>query len=159
MRPSRPPGVHHALALVGCLAALGVAGCGDDDDPATVPASTAPTLTDAPATTVAPTDTEPDDDGPATTETTTTSTEPSGGTPAPGDAPTATRTSPGDAGGAQPRITVDGDVARATAGDAALAELWCDQARAGAYDAELGDAGRLVITVRGGAERTCELPR
>jgi len=68
----------------------------------------------------------------------------------------------GTAGGVQPTITpgTADEPASAIADDPALIDLWCEQARQGAYDAQVGEATSLAITVRGSDDtRTCELPR
>ncbi len=68
----------------------------------------------------------------------------------------------GTAGGDQPTITpgTADEPASAIADDIATRDLWCAQARQGAYDAQVGEATRLAITVRGSDDtRICELPR
>ena len=90
----------------------------------------------------------------------------SGGTAPPVDEGTdgdgaGTTTAAPSVDGDAPSITVRADgTARATASDAGQAEVWCDNARQGSYDAQLGDATTLVIAVSGSdATQRCELPR
>lgn len=67
-----------------------------------------------------------------------------------------------NAGGVQPDITpgTADEPASALADDPAIIDLWCEQARQGAYDDLVGEATTLAITVRGSDDtRTCELPR
>lgn len=164
-----------ALVLVSC--ALGLTACGSDDDKSsaittlpTVPAELADT-TPAPATTP---------DGTATTPTTGPATGDDGGTPSGGTSddgtPDADDSVPsggvspssgsgagkGTAGGDQPTITpgTAAEPASAIAADASTVDLWCEQARQGAYDDQVGEATSLAITVRGSDDtRICELPR
>jgi len=135
-----------------------LAGCGSDDDGDD--ASTTEATTAAPATSVAPATTATTPSAtttapvPVTMETAPPAEQPSGGATPPAEPP------PEPAGGEQPAITVEGTTARARASDGSLAELWCDAARQGAYDQQLGDATTFVITVAGSdATTTCELPR
>ncbi|WP_320669581.1 hypothetical protein [Patulibacter defluvii] len=153
MRTSPP------LALLLVVAGLAAGGCGSDDagggDAGGRSAATTSASTTATTTPTATTSTQP-----PTTVTDPTATDPSGGTPPPSGEGTTTGSRPAPAGGVQPKITVDGDTARATADDGALSELWCDAARKGAYDDQLGAATKLVITVRGSDDsQVCELPR
>lgn len=163
-----------ALVLTAC--ALGLTACGSDDDEtsAITTLPTTPTTSTDPATTTA---TSPD--GTATTPPTGSATTgddsapatgtdegaadaddsiPSGGvTPSGG-----TSGSKGTAGGDQPTITPGAadEPASAIAPDASTVDLWCEQARQGAYDTQVGDATSLAITVRGSDDtRICELPR
>jgi hypothetical protein len=167
--------LHPALLLT--VGALALAGCGSSDDTddaaarqeATTTETQATTPTVATTTEVAPAATE------TTTSTTTTTAPPastpessSGGTAPPssssedsgGTTPPAAEPAP-SVDGDQPTITVRGDgTARAVASDAGQAEVWCDNARQGSYDAQLGDATTLVIAVSGSdATQRCELPR
>lgn len=164
-----------ALVLVSC--ALGLTACGSDDDKSsaittlpTVPAELADT-TPAPATTP---------DGTATTPSGDAAKGDDGGTPPGGTSGEGTAdaddsvpsggVSPsrgsgsgkGTAGGDQPTITpgaVD-KPAVAIAPDASTVDLWCEQARQGAYDDQVGEASILAITVGGSDDmRICELPR
>lgn len=151
--------------LLACGLALSACGSGDGDEPAArtteaeVPVATAPAAPDTPAATV-PTATAPATTATAPAATVTqTATEPSGGTPPPVQTATAER--PPTTGGDQPTIAVRGDgTARTTAVDTGQAEIWCDAARQGSYDAQLGAATTLVIAVQGSDQVTrCELPR
>ncbi len=74
-------------------------------------------------------------------------------TPPPSDKP--------KAGGVRPLIKIREDgTARTVASDTSLAELWCDAARQGAYDDQLGEATTLTIAVRGSDHVVnCEIPR
>jgi hypothetical protein len=149
-----------AVLSVGILA---LAGCGGSDDEeaagttgpaatstAVAPAETATTVAEAPpATVVVP---------PAATVTTTTP-EPSGGATPP--TTTVTVQKPPTTAGDQPKITVRSDgTARATAADSGQAEIWCDAARQGSYDSQLGSATTFVISISGSDQVTrCALPR
>lgn len=153
------------IAAVLVTGALVLAGCGGSDDenaeattttgPATSQTTTEPAVVTSTqavvpqATVVVP---------PATTVTST-ATEPSGGTPPP--TTTVTVQAPPATDGDQPSITVRADgTARTTAADAGQAEIWCDAARQGSYDAQLGEATTLVIAVAGSDQVTrCALPR
>jgi hypothetical protein len=168
---------HPALLLT--VGALALAGCGsrDDTDDAAVRQQATTTETQATTPTV-PTTTEVAPAATETTTNTTTTTAPpasapesaSGGTTPPssssddegsgGTTPPAAEPAP-SVDGDQPTITVRGDgTARAVASDAGQAEVWCDNARQGSYDAQLGDATTLVIAVSGSdATQRCELPR
>lgn len=165
-----------AAALVLAVCALGLTACGSDDDKSsaitTLP--TTPTTANPAATTA----TAPD--GTATTPSTGAGTGDDGGTPSGGtsgdgaadadDSVPSGGVSPSDgasgskgtAGGDQPTITpgTADEPANAIAEDASTVDLWCEQARQGAYDAQVGEATSLEITVRGSDDtRTCELPR
>ena len=170
----------HPAALLLTVGALALAGCGagddtDDaaavrDDAAAATETQATTPTVATSTAVAPAATE-------TTTNTTTTTAPAATTPestSGGTAPPSSSSSEDSGGttppaadpapsvdGDQPTITVRGDgTARTVASDAGQAEVWCDNARQGSYDAQLGDATTLVIAVSGSdATQRCELPR
>lgn len=163
-----------ALVLATC--ALGLTACGSDDEESsaitTLP--TVPTTTADPAATTA---TGPD--GTATTPTTGAATGddgvdpatetlsdgadaddsvPSGGVSPSGGSADAK----GTAGGDQPTITpgTADEPASAIAADPTTVDLWCEQARQGAYDGQVGEATSLAITVRGSDDtRICELPR
>lgn len=161
-----------ALVLVSC--ALGLTACGSDDDEPTAITTlpTVPTATDAAPSATTTTD------GAATTTTetpagdaaTTTDGRPDAGSavaddevPSGGVSPSDGRSgSDRDTGGARPTITpgTAEEPASAIADDPAMIDLWCEQARQGAYDDQIGDATRLAITVRGSDDtRFCELPR
>jgi Tfp pilus assembly protein PilV len=168
--------LHPALLLT--VGALALAGCGSSDDTDDAAVRQEATTTETQATT--PTVATPTEAAPAaaetTTNTTTTTAPPasapessSGGTTPPsssssedsgGTAPPKADPAP-SVDGDQPSITVRGDgTARAVASDAGQAEVWCDNARQGSYDAQLGDATTLVIAVSGSdATQRCELPR
>jgi hypothetical protein len=169
----------HPAALLLTVGALALAGCGssddtDDaaarDDAATPTETRATTPTVATTTEVAPAATETTTDTTTTTAPATTTTESSSGGTAPpsseqeegsgGTTPPAADPAP-SVDGDQPTITVRGDgTARAVASDAGQAEVWCDNARQGSYDAQLGDATTLVIAVIGSDQtQRCELPR
>lgn len=163
------------LVLVSC--ALGLTACGSDEDKSsaittlpTIPAERTDT-TRAPATTPDGTETTPSGD---------TATGDDGGTPSAGtsgdaapdadDAVPSGGVSPsngsgagkGTAGGEQPTITAGtaDEPASAIAPDASTVDLWCEQARRGTYDDQVGEATSLAITVRGSDDtRICELPR
>lgn len=156
MRPSS------RLATAAALGALVLAGCGGSDEEnadvgtttgplstATVPAVVTSTGATPPQTVVVP---------PPTTVTSTAS-EPSSGTPPP--TTTVTDQQPPTTGGDRPSIEVRADgTARTTAADAGQAEIWCDAARQGSYDAQLGEATTLVIAVAGSDQvNRCALPR
>lgn len=164
-----------ALVLATC--ALGLTACGSDDDETsaittlpTAPATTAdPTSTTATGpegtATTPPNDAATGDDGvdPAT-ETLSDEADdaddsiPSGGV-SPSSGPSGSK---GTAGGDQPTITpgTADEPASAIAADPSTVDLWCEQARQGAYDDQVGEATSLAITVRGSDDtRICELPR
>lgn len=160
MRPTRPT----VALLLACGIALSA--CGGDDEPAARTTEAARPDATTPATAEAPVATTPTAAAPATTTVappattvTQTATEPSGGTPPPVATVTAER--PPATDGDQPTIAVRGDgTARTTAVDGGQAEIWCDAARQGSYDAQLGTATTLVIAVQGSDQVTrCELPR
>lgn len=164
-----------ALVLAAC--ALGLTACGSDGDESsaitTLP--TVPTTATDPAATTA---TSPD--GTATTPPAGSATSGDGATPSAGatddgasdadDSIPSGGVSPsggtsgakGTAGGDQPTITpgTADEPASAIAADASTVDLWCEQARQGAYDSQVGEATSLAITVRGSDDtRICELPR
>lgn len=164
-----------ALVLVSC--ALGLTACGSDDDQSSA-ITTLPTVPAEPAETTPTTATDPD--GAATTPTTGAATgddgdTPSGGTSGDGaadaddsvpsggvDPSSGSSGAKGTAGGDQPTITpgTADEPASALAADPSIVDLWCEQARQGAYDDQVGDATSLAITVRGSDDtRICELPR
>jgi hypothetical protein len=144
---------------------LALAGCGgtDGDENADATTTTAPvaTATTAPQAVETATTTAPEQTVvvPPTSTVTKTATSPSGGVAPPVE--TVTQEAPPTTGGDQPSITVRSDgTARATAADAGQAEIWCDNARQGSYDAQLGDATTFVIGVAGSDQVTrCALPR
>lgn len=159
MRPTRPT----VALLLAC--GLALSACGSDDEPAArttsadAPAATTPATADAPPAAVATATAPVATAAPAPTTVATTATEPSGGTPPP--VATVTAQQPPTAAGDQPTIALRGDgTARTTAVDTGQAEIWCDAARQGSYDARLGTATTLVIAVQGSDQVTrCELPR
>jgi hypothetical protein len=176
MRLSRTTAI---VLTAGTLALAGCGGTDDADDAASrqdpvSTAQTAPTTVATTPTVATATDTEP-------VPVTTTETAPSGGVAPP--ASTTTAADGASSGGTAPPVdgddgggtttaapSVDGDApsitvredgtARATASDAGQAEVWCDNARQGSYDAQLGQASTLVIALSGSDEvQRCELPR
>lgn len=162
-----------ALVLAAC--ALGLTACGSDGDES----SAITTLPTAPTTAADPAATATSPDGTATAPPTGSGTSgdgaASGGTtgdgtadaddsiPSGGVSPSGGgSSSKGTAGGDQPTITpgTADEPASAIAEDASTVDLWCEQARQGAYDAQVGEATSLAITVRGSDDtRICELPR
>lgn len=163
-----------ALVLVAC--ALGLTACGSDDNSSAI--TTLPTVPTEPAATTPTTATVPE--GTATTPTTGAATgddgdAPSGGAASDGtadaddsvpsggvDPSSGSSGANGTAGGDQPTITpgTADEPASALASDPSIVDLWCEQARQGAYDDQVGDATSLAITVRGSDDtRICELPR
>lgn len=161
------------VATVLTVCGLALAGCGSDDDEqsAATSATTTPTTSTetVPTTTgtVPPTTTTDDSGSAPSTGTTETSTTPTSGGAAPSDdssdATDATGgATPDGSSGDQPAIRpgTASTPATVTAGDRALAELWCDQARRGSFDEQVGEATSLVITVSGSDDtQRCELPR
>lgn len=162
-----------ALVLAAC--ALGLTACGSDDESSAITTlPTAPTTAADPAPTTA---TSPDGGSTPSSGTATSGDggAPSGGTtgdgtadaddsiPSGGVSPSSGPSgSKGTAGGEQPTITpgTTDEPASAIAEDASMVDLWCEQARQGAYDAQVGEATSLAITVRGSDDtRICELPR
>jgi hypothetical protein len=169
-------------AIVLAAGTLAVTGCGGTDDADDAAARQDPVATtQTAATTSMSTPTVATATATQPVPVTTTATSQSGGVAPPAatttaaDAPSSGGTTPpvqpGDEGGtAATPPTVDGDAptitvredgtARATAGDAGQAEIWCDNARQGSYDAQLGQATTLVIALSGSDEvQRCELPR
>jgi hypothetical protein len=167
-----------ALLLVTC--ALGLTACGGSDDEessaiTTMPTAPAPatsgtpddsgtTTSDGTATATAPTSTAPGDGEAAQSGTSDgDATDADGVAPSGGVSPSSgSSDSEGTAGGVQPTITpgTADEPASAITDDPALIDLWCEQARQGAYDDQVGEATTLAITVRGSDDtRTCELPR
>ncbi len=171
-----------ALGLVALtVCGLAVAGCGGSDDEETAGSTTAT----APAVTGAapgPTDEPAADgdgtsggaaDGGTTTDGGTSGGTTTGGNDGSGDADDSLPSggvdpsggsggSSGTAGGDQPTITpgTADTPASAITDDPTLIDLWCEQARQGAYNDQVGDATELAITVQGSDDtRICELPR
>lgn len=167
-----------SAALVLATCALGLTACGGSDDEDSSAITTLPT---APAPAATETSADPSSTTDYETETLPgAAPSPDGGTPSDGTSgdgatdaddvepsggvsPSGGSTAPeGTAGGVQPTITpgTADESASAIADDPALIDLWCEQARRGAYDDQVGDATSLAITVRGSDDtRTCELPR
>lgn len=159
MRPSP-----RSLALL-TAGVLALSGCGGSDgeenaDAVTTAPATATATATAPAVETATT-TGPEQTVvvPPPTTVTSTAAEPSGGVAPPTE--TVTEQAPPTTDGDQPSITLRSDgTARTTAADAGQAEIWCDAARQGSYDAQLGDATTLVIAVSGSDQvDRCALPR
>jgi hypothetical protein len=158
MRPS--PSTLAVLAA-GLVA---LAGCGGgSEEAAETVRTTPPAATETAPAVVTSTEAVPSQTvvvPPTTTvQATTTSEGTSGGTAPP--TTTVTVEEPPATSGDQPQITVRADgTARTTAADAGQAEIWCDAARQGSYDAQLGQATTLVIAVAGSDQVTrCALPR
>lgn len=169
--------ISRSAALLLATCALGLSACGSDDEessaittlptapaPATTDTSGSPSGTTAEETATSPGATPPPDSGTASDgasgggATDAEGVEPSGGVnPSSGSSG-----AEGTAGGVQPTITPGAadEPASAITDDPALIDLWCEQARQGAYDDQVGEATSLAITVRGSDDtRTCELPR
>ncbi|MEV4419660.1 hypothetical protein AB0L40_06725 [Patulibacter sp. NPDC049589] len=156
--------VSAAVVTAGILA---LSGCGgsDSEDVRVVSTGAKPAATDTQGAVVTSTQAAPQQTVvvpppstvvvPSTTGTSTTS----GGTAPP--TTTVTVQKPPTVAGDQPTITVRADgTARTTAADDGQAQIWCDAARQGSYDDQLGDATTLVIAVAGSDQVTrCALPR
>jgi hypothetical protein len=162
-----------ASAVVLTAGTLALAGCGGsgDDDTTTSTGSAASTTTGASSAVVTTTEAPAQQTTvvvpPASTatapSTVTSGDGASGGTSGGTTPPTTTVTvqKPPTVDGDRPSITVRSDgTARTTAADEGQAQIWCDAARQGSYDDQLGDASTLVIAVQGSdAVTRCALPR
>ncbi len=151
-----------AVLTAGLLALTGCGGTdGDENADATTTTPPVQTATTAPQAVETATTTAPEQTVvvPPTSTVTRTATSASGGTAPPVE--TVTKATSPTTGGDQPSITLRSDgTARTTAADEGQAEIWCDNARQGSYDAQLGDATTLVIAVAGSDQVTrCALPR